>query len=150
MIYDEIIHAETYTGISDNVDNALKLLGSIDISKLSQGRNEIDGDNLFIMMFDYETIDASDAVYEAHKRYIDIQLVVKGKEVIRCYPKSLPTVVKPYDEEADVELYSLNDGLDVVLKPGVFVMLMPEEVHAPKITGAEQSDVTKIVVKIKI
>jgi len=36
------------------------------------------------------------------------------------------------------------------LKPGVFVLLMPEEVHAPKITGAKQSDVTKIVVKIRI
>ena len=52
MIYDEINHAETYMGISENVDNALKLLGTIDVSKLSQGKNEIDGDNLFVMMFD--------------------------------------------------------------------------------------------------
>ena len=150
MIYDEIKHAETYMGISANVDNALKFLSTIDVSKLSQGRNEIDRDNLFVMMSDYTTIDASSALYEAHKKYIDIQLLLKGKEIIRCYPKLLPSVLKPYDDEADVELYKINDGLDVVLKPGVFVILMPEEVHAPKITGAEQSDVTKIVVKVRI
>lgn len=150
MIYDEINHAESYLGISTNVDNALKFLGTIDVAELSPGKNEIDGDNFFVMMFDYTTIDASDAVYEAHKRYIDIQLVLKGEEVIRCYPKSLPGILKPYDDEGDVELYNLNDGLNLVLKPGVFALFMPEEVHAPKITGAEQSEVTKIVLKIKI
>jgi YhcH/YjgK/YiaL family protein len=150
MIYDNIKNSLKYKGISPLLDKALEYIQNIDVSLLNTGKNVINGENLFVMMFDYTSIDESEAVYETHKKYIDIQLVLKGDEHIRCYPESAPKVLKPYDEKGDAELFSLSPGISLKLEPGVFALFMPEEYHAPKITVDDKSEVRKIVVKIRI
>jgi len=148
MIYDNIRNIDNYMGISSNLDNAFYNLKTMDISTLKPGKNEIIGDKLFVMLFDYTTIDPSEAVYEAHKKYVDIQLVLKGHEYIRCFPKNEAEVTQSYDEKGDVELFKISDGLDLLLRPGNFVLYMPEEIHAPKIKTTDSSEITKVVLKI--
>jgi len=148
MIYDNIRNIDNYMGISSNLDNAFYYLKTMDISNLKPGKNEIIGDKLFVMLFDYTTIDPSEAVYEAHKKYVDIQLVLKGHEYIRCFPKNEAEVTQSYDEKGDVELFKISDGLDLLLRPGNFVLYMPEEIHAPKIKTTDSSEITKVVLKI--
>lgn len=150
MIYDHIENSMKYKGISPFMNKALEYIQKIDAGLLNPGRNDVDGDNLFVMMFDYTSIDDSEALYEIHKKYIDIQLVLKGKEHICCCPDGAPEVLKPYDDKDDAELFRLCPGIRLKLEPGVFALFMPEEYHAPKITINEKKEVRKIVVKIRV
>ena len=54
MIYDSLKHAEIYQGVHPGVQRGLALLRDTDFSKMEDGRHEIDGDNLFILLQSYE------------------------------------------------------------------------------------------------
>ena len=148
MIFDNLSNTGSYSGISPHLDKALMFIENINNVSLSPGRNKIDGDNVFAMMFDYETIDLSMGCYESHQKYIDIQLVLSGSEYIRCLPENAPEITSAYDREGDVELFKLSDGLDLKLFPGRFALFMPGELHAPKLRYSTPSDVRKVVVKV--
>lgn len=148
MIYDKIDNAVNYKGLSKTLDNALEFIMNIDVGRLVTGKNEIDGDNLFCMFFEYETKEESEVEYESHQNYIDIQLLLSGNEYIRTTPFETPIVTKVYDIESDIELFALSAGNNLHLKDGYFSLVMPGELHAPGIKYNNKEQVQKLVVKI--
>jgi len=73
--------------------------------------------------------------YEAHRKYIDIQMVIEGEEVIGI--EDLETMragecVFTYDEKKDAELWRHNDnGTHHHLKAGDYLIILPEHAHMP-------------------
>lgn len=51
-----------------------------DVSKFENGRYDIDKDNLFLNIATYNTTTPENRVWEAHKEYIDVHMMIKGKE----------------------------------------------------------------------
>ena len=82
MIYAEISDLSKYLGIHKNLDTAIRFLQKCDLKDLVPGRNEVDGDNVFINRFGYETMPEEKAFFEAHEDYADIHLLVSGEEKI--------------------------------------------------------------------
>ncbi|MGL1893247.1 MAG: YhcH/YjgK/YiaL family protein [Spirochaetaceae bacterium] len=148
MIYDKIENAKKYRGLSKNIDTAIDFLESLDSKTLSIGKNDIDGENVYVMYAEYAPIDHSVGFGETHEKYIDIQLVLSGKEYFRACPAVEPKVTKEYNPEKDVKLFTLVDGINFPLEPGVFAMVMPGEYHGPKLSQEEPSQVKKLVIKI--
>lgn len=149
MIFDKIEHASDYKGISKNLDTALTYLKHINVNNLKPGKNEIDGNEVFVMLFEYETKDIRDAVYESHKNYFDIQLLLTGDEIFRATPFNNQVVTKDYDLDNDIELFELSKGNDFHLSNGSFVLAMPGELHAPGLLYKKRSKVKKLVIKIR-
>ncbi len=148
MIYDDIKNIGIYKGMHDRLDKALDFLKDLDVEKLTPGKFELDGSDLFYMVQDYETIPEENGKYESHNNYMDIQLLVSGSEIIRCTPYVNPEVTVEYSREKDIEFYKLDKGYDFNLIPGRFVILMPKELHAPKIMESSIQNVRKVVIKI--
>jgi YhcH/YjgK/YiaL family protein len=101
----------------------------------------------------YRTKPVTDAVWEAHRRYIDIQYVAEGNERIGYahLDDELP-VRKVYDAEKDYALYEAN-GDFLAVTAGSFAIFAPHDIHAPglAINGPESlSDVCKVVVKCRL
>ncbi len=113
------------------------------------GRYDIDGDECFYTIQCYDAKSPFDAQFEAHREYIDIQIMIKGEEIIRFDDTSKLSLAKEY--VPDYEMFTMNKDYDSVrLCPGELVIIYPNEAHAPCIR-AEGTDgkVCKMVVKIR-
>ena len=113
------------------------------------GRHEVAGDDAYIMVSEYQTnpINA-DRRFETHRDYIDIQLLLEGRELIGLAKKEDLAVTDEY--RPDYELYGMVDEFDrVILEKGKFVIIYPGEPHAPGLAVGEPERVRKVVVKVK-
>jgi YhcH/YjgK/YiaL family protein len=147
MIFDRIENAELYYGISEGIEKGLRFLRETDLNSLELGRHELDGDRLFILVQEYEPKDLKDAEFEFHKRYIDIQYICKGKELMAYSPLDKLTVTKEYDEVKDVAKLK-GTGSFCLAEENSFLVFFPHDGHMPGVAAEEKVPVRKIVVKI--
>lgn len=149
MIYTDMEHLGTYRGIAPALDTAIAYLQQHGTDGLTAGRNEVDGDNVFINRFAYTTMPEAETAFEAHRRYLDIHLVVEGEELIGIAPIGTMTVTGE-----DVE----NDGIDCTgeteawlpMAPGKVLIAFPEDAHRVKVQKNDPCHVEKAVVKVLI
>lgn len=148
MIYDTLANAENYYGISPRLAKALKALADTDFSALENGRHEIDGDNIYMNISEYVTKTANEHP-EAHKKYIDIQYLLSGYEYVGV--ASLSSMESEYsaDPAKDFALYT-GKTEPLTLGNGTFMVLFPQDAHAPGIAVGKPETVRKVVVKVLV
>jgi len=149
MILDNIKNYKKYEALNRNFEKAFQFLKREDLGALAVGKYEIDGENIFALVQEYETKDLGDAKYEAHKKYIDIQYLIKGIESMGYVSIDKLEVSNPYSEENDFMLLTGNPRL-ILLNEGEFFILFPEDAHMPGIFAEEKSRVKKVVVKVSV
>lgn len=118
MIHSTLEGSARYEGLHPLFKEAFDYIKTHDLLALESQRIELRGEDLFI-----NRMDAPSQIYqplEAHEEHIDIQVLLKGRERISY----------------------------VDLVPGDFVILYPEDAHAPLIGGG--GAVSKLVVKIRL
>lgn len=152
MIYDRMDKLKTYKGISKNLDTAIDYLGKNDVKKLPEGKHPIDGDKVIVQVMSYETKDLAAAKYEAHKKYIDIQFVLDGKEA--CYGTPLENLEpsEPFNTERDLGFYKNGTAPEasLPLTPEVFAIFFPHDAHKPSCDLEGKRKLRKVVVKVAI
>lgn len=149
MIIDKIENISIYKNIPDIARNFILNLKN---EAPSLGKHVL-SDSIYANVETYETKLLNNGKFEAHKDYIDIQILLKGQEQIFIAPQNGLTVSEPYDAKRDIEFYSddISFSQSVKLDGTNFVMLFPHEAHAPQISIDEKvENVLKVVVKIKI
>lgn len=107
-------------------------------------------EGVFALHQSYVTKPASQGRYEAHRRFIDLQYIVSGTELIRVAPFVEGMVTDRYDSETDLEFFRLGQGSDFLMKPGMVAVLYPEDLHAPCLAHEEPALVQKVVVKVRL
>lgn len=115
------------------------------------GKRLIQGDALFAGINGYQTKARAVAKLETHRKYVDIQVLLSGREVIEIFPKKTLTVSEPYNPARDVEFYEkpAQSHAKVTLMPGQFLVFFPDDAHMPCLmAGATPEPVKKVVVKI--
>ncbi len=145
MIYDSLKHVENYKGLGE-VYNALKFLSQTDFSKYEVGKYELN-ENVYFMVQEYDT--AVKSVSEVHEKYIDIQYLISGVEVIGVAPIESQKELVEAKPEKDVWKYTCSTQ-PVTLSAGEFMVLYPSDIHKP---GDAKNGVPvkcrKVVVKVK-
>ncbi len=112
------------------------------------GRIELDGDRLFINNVNPVCVKASEQVLEVHHDYIDIHILLEGKERIGWKAiEDVNQLKQEYQKEVDCALYSDIPTTFVDLLPGQFVIVYPEDPHAPVIG---EGKIRKLIAKVKI
>ena len=143
--------AISYFRNKERWDKAFIFLKSSDLTTLELKRYDIDGDNLYAPVSEYLTKNEEDARYEAHQKYIDIQYVVSGKELIGVAPMSQKKdVLAAYDSTKDIEFLTVTGGENRPALPDKFFIFFPDDAHRPGLKDGENSPVRKVVVKVKI
>lgn len=150
MIIGKLAHIDRYKGISKNIDTAIDFVLNNDLLALPKGKTIIDGDNVYVNRDTYIAKDLKDCFFENHEKYMDLQIVLKGKEVFAYTDITNPTlkVTTPYNKEKDVTKYSAEGGVFFTLEEG-FALVYTEDVHLAK-CKANDEIVEKAVIKIKI
>lgn len=146
MIYDTLEHLDAYRGIHPGVMRGLELLRDTDFSQWQDGRYEIDGDRLFVLVQSYDSKPANDTP-EAHKKYIDIQYLISGEELMGVAPLEGMTEEVEARPEGDIWFYrgAVNN---LLLTGRRFLALWPEDAHAPCIAVDKPAPCRKCVVKV--
>ena len=94
MIYDTLDHAGQYRKLSGNLAKALDYLTGTELETVEAGCVEIDGERVFALFQSYETKPENDRP-EAHRKYIDIQYLIEGEELIGVAPVSYTHLTLP-------------------------------------------------------
>ena len=149
MIIDRLENAHIYGKLSDRIKTALDFLEFSDLMALKPGRYEIDGSKVIAICEEYTTKLKENVVWEAHRKYIDIQFVVKGTELIGYSNIENMRMATQYEPQKDILNFEGN-GNFFLLSSGTFMILMPHDVHAPGLCVAEPECVKKIVMKVLI
>ena len=151
MIFDDVRNTELYRGISPLLDRVFDLIDTEDFASMPDGKYDVDGENLYYMVQRYATLPIEDGLFEAHRKYIDIQLVVSGSEVIGYANLDGLAVSSPYDETNDCELYERPEKWTLLeCCSDSFVVLWPQDTHMPCRISEQECDVCKVVLKVRV
>ena len=149
MIIDSLENCDLYKGLGERIVNALKYLKETNFEKLEIGRYELDGTDVYATVSHYKTKPINEGKWEAHIKYIDVQFIASGTEIIGySFLKNMKSKTD-YNLEKDVQFFE-GDGQSVKVERNTFVILFPSDVHMPGIKVNEPQDVIKVVVKVKI
>lgn len=119
-----------------------------DLLHADLGRIEIDGDRLFINNVEPECVAPGKQVLELHHDYIDVHILLEGTEIIGWKAlEDLQDEIKAYSKEEECALYSDTPTTYVSLLPGQFMIVYPEDPHAPVIG---EGKIRKLIAKVKI
>lgn len=152
MIVTDLTHIDRQIMMTPVFRKAIAFLRSRDIHAVPDGTVEIDGDRVFAIVQRYETIMTETPKFEYHRKYIDIQFIASGEEVIGWAPVERMTVTEEYDAAKDIAFGRLAPGTwaPVKLQAGQLAVLRPEDGHAPKLAASAPTSVMKIVVKVAV
>ena len=149
MIQDKLEHACTYYGISARLKQGFEWLKNNDMVNMPDGKHIIDGDKIFANVQSYDTKD--DAPFEGHRKYIDIQYMIKGEEKVGVTDYSNCSTTEEYNEENDIEFLKSNVNAHYqVLEQGDFLVFFPQDVHKPGLDNNKKRFVKKVIVKVAI
>lgn len=149
MIKDSLNNYDKYTDLSSNIIKGLKYLKNTDFNLLNDGKYFIDGENLYVNIQTYIT--KSNADYEAHRDYADIQYIISGQENIGVTDYTTCYTTIEYNKENDIEFLN-GHGDFIKMDTGDFMILYPDDAHKPSISIDIKSPqkVRKAVVKVKL
>lgn len=151
MIQDTLNNSARYEVLGPRFAKAFDFLRSVN-SDLTEGRHDIDGDEVFALVQSYVTRPAEDSLFEAHRKYIDVQYIHSGRETILWAPlAAMKESTKSYDEIKDVAKWKLvPDVTPLHMGAGHFAILFPEDAHAPCVEWDRPDQVFKVVVKLAV
>lgn len=128
---------------------AYDFLKNEDLGSLPLGRVDLTANGTYANVQEYETKSSAD--FEAHQAYVDVQVVVSGREIIKWAPLSkLGGQTGPYSQENDIVFFSTaSESEDIMADRDCIAVFFPEDGHKPGMSLPEGSQkVRKIVVKI--
>ena len=107
---------------------------------------------LMAHVMEYKTGETFQYGWETHKKFIDIQYCLRGRERIQWAPLSSkldPTI--EYDRENDRTFFQ-GPGENTFIDTGkdIFALFFPNDAHAPQLCVDKPEFIKKVVVKVPV
>ncbi len=155
-LFMQLKDAKSQLVLSAALKKGLEYLLKFD-PKFFQGKEDgfsekvvIDGENVFANHSVYKTKPVSKARFEAHRKYIDLQIIWQGQENIEVTSLDNLKNKTKYDPQKDIVFYKFFKAASLIMNPGYLAVLYPTDAHAPGVSSGCQKVVFKTVVKVKI
>ena len=148
MVLSDLKNHTCYKNLHPLFEKAFSYLLNKDLNAISDGKHEIESDDLFAIISKPGNSSSDPIMLEAHKKYIDIHYIIEGsetfgwKEVTHC--KNQEGI---FDIEKDYILYNDQMFTSIILQKNNFVIVYPEDAHSP---GINTNNLHKVVLKIKL
>ena len=148
MIVANLRNKSEYYGIHPELDKALDCLTPEFLEKVPTEKQLLDGEDLFVTKFHLETVPFEQTFFEAHRKYLDIQVVTEGRERVDiAHPDSLTLT----ENKGDFYGYTGQAEQSVILQPGTFLVVFPGDAHRLRIPVEQPGEAfTRVVFKIKV
>jgi len=146
MIVDTLNNLEKYASLNPLFADVVKFIKENDLTALEEGKHAIKGQDLFVNIQVAHGKTEEEAVFETHRRMIDIQIPLNAPETYGYAPLEILPVVA-YNEEKDLTKYpGVKAETLVHCKPGEFAIFFPQDGHQPCIG---KGDIRKAIFKVK-
>lgn len=148
MIIDKAENYKTYLGISKRIDKALELMKTVS-TDTPCGKYEVMGDELYYIVSEPQMRKKEEGKFEAHKKYIDLQYMLRGGEYMVYSPLDKLKLDEVRPESEDCTFYT-GEGVAVKADAGSFYMVFPQDAHMPGCYEDKPTGVKKAIFKIKV
>ena len=152
FLTNRIADSRRFEFLNPHFPKAFAFLRETDLKSLSDGKVEIDGDNVFAYVSSPEqTSFDKDGEAEAHRKYIDIHAPIVGEETIGTHTMTERELALPFNVKDDYVLFAAK-GEPLTLRVGEFAAFFPPYGgHRPGCTSAKvpPKGYRKICVKVK-
>ena len=148
MILDTLDNYQLYSTINERIAKGFAFLHNTDLDTISSGRHDIEGDTIFALVQEYPTKPLNECKLESHKKYIDIQYMIRGEEFMGVTTKNNQKILEQ-DEDKDYTFYEGTTSLVRVSK-GMFTIFFPDDLHQPCVQTESAAEVKKVVIKVLI
>ena len=148
MIFSTLTQSARYAALHPLFPQAFDFMRDTDLYALSPGVHQIVEGRLFAIVEHLDGKTRESAKLEAHRRHIDIQMVLDGDETMGW--RTLSECHNPVDEystERDIRFFNDTPASWVQVPPNCFCIFFPEDAHAP-LVGAGK--IKKVIFKIAV
>lgn len=151
MILDTLAHADSYSSLHPLFGKVFDYLRTVKGTE-EPGRYDIEGERAFALVQTYATKPVEKALFEAHRKYIDVQFIHSGRETILWAPLSaMKEQTMAYDEAKEAALWKqVPEATELHLSEDHFAILYPQDAHAPCVEWGASEQVFKVVVKVSV
>ncbi len=146
MIIDRVENMEYYESILPGLKNGLKTLRELPSREV--GRYEFEGG--FLMIQEGDTKPMDEGTFEAHRKYVDVQIMLEGCEELAWEEYSKLDSVIPYNEEKDQERLDGAKNHRILISDGMFFAAFPQDGHKAVSHTKEQHHYRKAVMKLRL
>ena len=147
MIIDTLDNLEKYAALNPLFPKVVEFLKANDLSKMADGKYEIEGKDLFVNITTTKGKTPDEAFIETHNKMIDIQIPITAAETYGYTQRELLPDVE-YNAEKDItKIPDLVADSYVTCQPGMMAIFFPQDGHAPCIAGVPEFK--KAIFKVK-
>ncbi len=143
MIIDALANSEKYESLHKDFKLVFDYIKTHNLAQMECGRHELRGNEVFFNLQEYETKPSQKL--EAHKKYIDIQVVITGEEYMGYTNLDKTTIIEAYNSEKDVMFLS-GDVDKLKADNKTFLIFYPQDAHMPALGNNQK--VRKAIFKI--
>ena len=148
MILSALSQSERYVPLHPLFRRAFDYIRDTDFFTLAPGRYHIVGEDLIAIVEQVPGKTKEMARLEAHRRYIDIQLVLEGDEQMGWKPLAdCHNPVSEHSEERDIRFFHDAPASWVAVPPDHFCIFFPQDAHAPLVANGQ---VRKVIFKVAV
>jgi YhcH/YjgK/YiaL family protein len=148
MVIDSIENYNLYANLTKRIAKGFEFIINTDLVQIESGTYEIDNKAIFAIVQEYDTREIKDCVLEGHTKYIDIQYIVQGTELMGVVTKNNQKAISS-DLDKDYTFYEGETSF-IRIDEGMFTVFFPDDLHMPCVQAGESSRVKKVVVKVQI
>ena len=147
MIIDRMENIHYYAPLLPNLEKGLEAISNLKKKgEFAPGRYDFDGG--FFKVENGSTKAFDEGTYEAHKKYIDVQIIEEGSEEIAWDTLEELTESISYNEEKDAARYTGDFAHQIKITKGMFWAAFPWDGHRPGAHSKEEQNYTKIILKL--
>ena len=150
MVIDKLSEINKYANLHPRFAKAKDYIVTSSFLNMEPGTVLVDGEDIKAIIMEGNCVPKEESLagFECHNTYIDIQIIIKGKETVGWRARTSCSMPKgEYSEEKDVLFYADTPTIFFELQAGMFSIYFPEDVHAPMIG---EGPIKKVVMKVRV
>lgn len=148
MILGKISDSQRYEALHPKFKQLFDFIKNHNLLEMELGKIELDGENLFINNVEPTLMKKENQALEVHQKYIDVHFPLSGEEIYGWSAiEDLSSPREKFDVENDFALYDEEAKTYFTLRPGEFLIVYPEDAHAPVIG---EGKFRKAIAKVKL
>ena len=108
-------------------------------------------ENCFVLEQAYITKDKKDCFFESHRKYIDIQYIFEGSEIMEVENINKLQITQEYNESLDFAKYEQkSNSSTLIINENELAIFYPNDAHMPCIKVDNNQKIIKAVFKIAV
>lgn len=105
---------------------------------------------MFAIVSEYVPKQHKDCLFENHLKYVDLQYIISGEEIMGVTTPDKVTPIDEHNEAKDIRFFAPDaEAVYVPAGPETFFVFFPTDIHRPSMKTEKDATVKKIVVKVQ-